>query len=30
MLKSHPDDMDSVEYILKDVEKNGKIDIAWG
>ncbi|CAG1770569.1 hypothetical protein BAC3_01161 [uncultured bacterium] len=28
--KSHPDDADSVEYILKDVEKNGKIDIAWG
>jgi len=28
--KSHPDDMDSVEYIMKDVEKNGKIDIAWG
>ena len=28
--KSHPDDADSVEYILKEVEKNGKIDIAWG
>ena len=28
--KSHPDEADSVEYILKDVEKNGKIDIAWG
>jgi hypothetical protein len=28
--KSHPDDADSVEYILKEVEKNGEIDIAWG
>jgi hypothetical protein len=28
--KSHPDDADSVEHILKEVEKNGEIDIAWG
>jgi hypothetical protein len=28
--KSHPDDADSVEYILKEVENNSKIDIAWG
>ncbi len=26
--ESHLDDMDSVECILKDVEKKGKIDIA--
>lgn len=28
--KSHPDDADSVQYILKEIEKNGEIDIAWG
>jgi len=28
--KSHPDDADSVESILKEVAKNGEIDIAWG
>ena len=28
--KANPDEADSVEYILKELEKNGKIDIAWG
>jgi len=28
--KSNMDDADSVQYILKEIEKNGEIDIAWG
>ncbi|MDO8726718.1 MAG: hypothetical protein Q7J35_11680 [Candidatus Methanoperedens sp.] len=28
--KSNTDNADSVEYILKEIEKNGEIDIAWG
>jgi hypothetical protein len=28
--KANPDDADSVEYILKEIEKNGEIDLAWG
>jgi hypothetical protein len=28
--KSHPNEADSIEYILKEVEKNGEIDLAWG
>jgi hypothetical protein len=28
--KSHPNESDSIECILKEVEKNGEIDLAWG
>jgi hypothetical protein len=28
--KSHPNEADNIEYILKEVEKNGEIDLAWG